>query len=35
MGEIKDVLDKEKAEVISALLKKNRDKKILMAVFYY
>ena len=32
MGEIKDMSDKEKAEVISALLKENRDKKILMAV---
>ena len=35
MGEIKDVLDKEKAEAISALLKENRDKKILIAVFHY
>ena len=32
MGEMKDTSDKQKAEAISALLKENRDKKILMAV---
>ena len=35
MWEIKDVSDKEKAEAISVFFKENRDKKILMAVFYY
>ena len=32
MGEMKDASDKEKADAISALLKENRDKKILMVV---